>query len=129
MNQILTELVPQLIPLLGAIFIALASWAVAVLRNKIKMEAGKAALDEVDRAVKAVVGDLSQTMANDWKAAAADGHLSAEEKASLKSMAMEKTRKLISTEVTKASSKIVDDLGDYISKKIEEQVLAAKAKE
>jgi len=127
MEQALLDVAPQLITVGAALLIALAGWGIKVLKSKVNFEAGKAALDEVDRAVKTVVGNISQTTAKAWKAAAQDGKLTAEEKASLKRLAQRDAVNLISAETAKAANKIVTDFGGYLAKKIEEQVLANKA--
>lgn len=122
MDAILTELAPQLITLAGLILIGLASWSIAILETKVKVEAGKAALDQVNQIITAVVGNLSQTVADELKEAAADGKLTKAEQARLKQKAIEDARNLLSKELTKAAQKAVSNLDTYISKKIEEQV-------
>jgi len=127
MEQALLNVAPQLITVGAALLIALAGWGIKVLKSKVNFEAGKAALDEVDRAVQAVVGNLSQTTVKAWKAAAEDGKLTLDEKAALKRMAQRDAVNLISAETAKAANKIVTDLGEYVVKKIEAEVLATKA--
>jgi len=68
MDAIIASAAPQLVTIAGAILLGLASWGIAVLRSKCKLEAGKAALDEVDQVVKAVVGNLTQTTVKNMKA-------------------------------------------------------------
>ena len=122
MDAILTELAPQLITLAGLILIGLASWSIVILKTKVKIEAGKAALDQVNQIITAVVGNLSQTVVDELKEAAADGKLTKAEQARLKQKAIEDARNLLSKELTKAAQKAVSNLDTYISKKIEEQV-------
>jgi hypothetical protein len=127
MEQALINAAPQLITVGAALLIALAGWGIKVLKRKVNFEAGKAALDEVDRAVQAVVGNLSQTTVENLKAAGADGVWTMEEKAHIKTLAIQNVKSLLSTETTKAANKIVTDLGTYVTQKIEEQVLANKS--
>ena len=126
MEDALLNVAPQLITVGAALLIALAGWGIKVLKSKVNFEAGKAALDEVDRAVQAVVGNLNQTLVKELKTMSADGVWTADEKAIMKSRACNQVHKLLTTEVTKSAEKIVIDLGDYVDKKIEEQVLAGK---
>ena len=126
MEQVLLNVAPQLITVGAALLIALATWGIAILKRKVNFEAGTAALDEVDRAVQAVVGNLSQTMVKEMKAAGADRVWTAQEKTHIKTLAVQNVNSLLSTETTKAANKIVTDLGAYVTQKIEEQVLANK---
>ena len=126
MQSVLIAIAPQLVTVAGVILLGLASWGIAMLKSKVKFEAGKTALDEVDRAVQAVVGNLNQTLVKELKTMSADGVWTADEKAIMKSRACNQVHKLLTTEVTKSAEKIVIDLGDYVDKKIEEQVLATK---
>ena len=120
------NLMAALIPPLAAVIIGLASWGLAIVRSKIKLEAGKTALDQIDRIIGTVVGDISQTAAEEMKRAAADGKLSTAEKQRLKDIAVNRTYDMISSEVLNAASKTVDDVGDYVNRRIEERVLAGK---
>ena len=126
MDTLLTALAPQLATVAGVILLGLASWGIAILKSKIKFEAGSLALDEVDRVVQTVVGNINQTVVGELKAMSADGLWTDEEKAKAKRVALNEVHTLLSTEVTASANKIVTDLGDYVAKKIEEQVLAAK---
>jgi len=124
--ETLINLMAALIPPLAAVIIGLASWGLAIVRSKIKLEAGKTALDQIDRIIGTVVGDISQTAAEEMKRAAADGKLSTAEKQRLKDIAVNRTYDMISSEVLNAASKTVDDVGDYVNRRIEERVLAGK---
>ncbi len=126
METLLITLAPQLISLAGLVLAGLASWGIAILKQKVKIEAGKSALDQIDNIVGAVVGNLSQTAARGMKAAASDGHLSEAEKTKLKYQAVKETRRLISKEVEKAAGKAVASIDTYVARKIEERVLTAK---
>jgi hypothetical protein len=126
MESILLAIAPQVIPVVGALVLGLASWGIAILKKKVKMETGKVALDQVDQIVGTVVGSLSQTAVKGLKAAAKDGHLTSGEKRNLKMKAVVQVKHLIATEVSKAASGAVDDLSSYISQKVEEKVLGAK---
>jgi len=126
MESFLIARAPELVTLAGTIVIALAGWGIALLRQKVKIEVGKKALDIIDSIIRAVVGNLTQTVANDIKAASKDGHLPKAERATLKLKAMNEARVLISKEITKAASKAVSNVNEYMTKKIEDQVLASK---
>lgn len=126
MEAILIGLAPQLIPVFGALLIGLVSWGIAILKKKVKIEAGKSALDQVDQIVGTVVGNLAQTTVRTLKAATKNGHLTADKKREMKDFAVSQARYLISTAVSKAASGAVDNLTNYINQKVEEKVLAAK---
>ena len=128
MESILIAIAPELISLLGVAVVSLAGWGIALLRQKVKIEAGKKALDIIDSIISAVVGNISQTSARAFKAASKDGHLSKTEKAQLKIKAFNNAKILISKEVEKAVVRGVANLDVYIGKKIEERVLAGKTK-
>lgn len=123
MEAFLISIAPELISLLGVALAGLATWAISLLRQKVKAEVAINALDAVDSIVAAVVGNLSQTAVKEMRAASKDGHLSKEEKTKLKRFARDEAMRLISKEVAKAASNAVDSLDSYLSKRIEEQVL------
>jgi len=126
MEAFLIAIAPELISLAGVALVALASWGLALLRQKVRIEAGKKALDIIDSIISAVVGNLSQTVAKGIKAKSKDGHLPKPERATLKLKAMNEVRTLISKEVAKAASKAVDSVNEYVAKRIEDQVLTSK---
>lgn len=126
MEAILVAIAPQLVPVIGALLIGLASWGIAILKKKVKIEAGKAALDQVDQIVGTVVGNLTQTTVKTLKAATKNGRLTADKKRELKDFAVKQAKYLISTAVSRAASGAVNDLTGYIKQKVEEKVLATK---
>ncbi len=126
METLLIAAAPELITLLGVILTGLATWGIALLKQRVKAEVALTALDTVDSIISAIVGNLSQTSAKQMKAASEDGHLSKEEKTKLKRFARDEANRLISAEVVKAASSAVKSLDAYISKKIEERVGASK---
>jgi len=123
MEAFWTALAAQLIPAIGIILVGLATWAIAVLKQKTKSDMAKNALTQVDQIVGAVVGQLSKTVAEGLKKTAADGKLTNEQKASLKNQALDQINGLISQGVNKMAARSVTDLQEYINHKIEEQVL------
>ena len=127
MEAFLIAIAPELISLAGVVLLALASWGIALLRQKVKIEAGKKALDIIDSIISAVVGNLSQTVAKDIKANSKDGHLPKAKRAELKLRAMQEVKILISKEVAKAASKAVDSINEYVAKRIEDQVIINKS--
>lgn len=126
MEAFLISIAPELITLLGVALAGLATWGISLLRQRVKAEVAINALDAVDSIVGAVVGNLSQTAAKQMREASEDGHLSKEEKTKLKRFARDESIRLISKEVAKAASNAVVSLDSYLSKRIEEQVLALK---
>jgi len=115
-----------LIPLLGTVITGLVGWGVVVLKKKTDLDVAKTALDQVDQIVGTVVGNLSQTTAKDLKKLSQDGHLSKADRLNLRSTAFSQAKQLVSTQVSRAAEKSVDNLGQYIRDKIEERVLAGK---
>jgi len=126
MDSILVAIAPQLATVAGVILLGLATWGIALLKSKVKFDVGKTALDEVDRAIKAVVGNLNQTVVGELKAMSADGKWTEAEKAKVKRVAINEVHTLLSTEVTASAEKIMTDLAGYITREIEKQVLASK---
>lgn len=126
MESFLIAIAPELITLAGTILIALAGWGIALLRTKVKTEAGKKALDIIDSIIRAVVGNLAQTSAKDMRVASKDGHLSKVEKQRLKIQAFHNAKLLISNKVEKAARNAITNLDVYVNKKIEDQVLDLK---
>lgn len=133
MESFLIAIAPELITLASTILIALAGWGVMLLRKKINAElpehtlnAANSALDVVDHAIDAIVGNLSQTVAKQIKAASKDGHLPKAKRAELKLKAMNEARALILTEVRNVAQAGIVSLDEYVSKRIEERVIANK---
>ncbi len=126
MESILLAIGPELISLVGVALVALASWGIALLKQKVKIEAAKSALDQIDQIVGVVVGNLSQTSVKDLKIVSKDGHLTKVEKDRLKIRAFNTAKLLISQEIKKAASKGITSLEVYLTKKIEERVLTIK---
>jgi len=126
MEAILLALAPQIVPVVGALLVGLATWGIAILKKKVKLEAGKVALDQVDQIVGTVVGNLAQTTVKKMKAATKSGRLTKEKQYELRNFAISQAKELISTEVSKAASGAVDNLANYINQKVEEKVLATK---
>ncbi len=126
MEAFLIQLGAQLLPAVGIILVALATWGVAILKKKTNSEIAKNALGSVDQIIAAVVGRISQTTADVLKVSAANGKLTDAQKMELKKIAVTQINGLLTTEVAAAAAKTVTDLQAYISQKIEEQVLAQK---
>lgn len=114
------------IPALGVIITGLVGWGVRTLQKKTNSDLAKNALDEVDRIVGTVVGGLAQTTAKTLRALAKDGHLSPQEKVTLKNRAYTLTKALMSDELSRVAGQAVESLDAYIDNKIEERVLAGK---
>ena len=126
MEVFLVQLGGQLLPVIGALLVGLATWGISILKKKTDSEIAKNALGSVDQIVGAVVGRISQTTADVLKASAADGKLTEAQKAELKKIALTQINGLLTTEVSAAAAKSVTDLDAYIRQKIEQQVLAQK---
>ncbi len=133
MESILLNIAPELIILAGTILIALAGWGIMLLRKKVNAEmpehtlsAANSALDLVDHAIDAIVGNLSQTVAKQIKAASKDGHLPKAKRAELKLKAMNEAKALILTEVKNIAQTGIASLDEYVSKGIEARVIANK---
>tara|TARA_R100000808_G_C2149301_1_gene157684 strand:+ start:1413 stop:1907 length:495 start_codon:yes stop_codon:yes gene_type:complete len=66
-----------------------------LIEEKVKYDMVKRALLKTNQVVFGVVSELSQTMADEFKAAAEDGKLTDQEKARLKSIAISKSKDLV----------------------------------
>lgn len=77
MREVIIEVAVKVIGavLMGVVSVAFAAIGKWIAKTK-KLESVSAAMDELERVVKAVVGDLQQTMVEGLKAAAEDGKLS-----------------------------------------------------
>src|SRR4030042_1375018 len=128
MEGFLLQLGGQLLPAIGIILIGLATWGIAILKQKTSSEIARSALGQVDQIVGVVVGKISQTAADALKSAAADGKLTDSQKSALKNVALVEIHSLLTHEVSAAAAKTVTDLQLYISQKIEERVLAQEKK-
>jgi aspartokinase-like uncharacterized kinase len=126
MELIIAALAQQIVPVIGAVIAALATYGISILKEKTKVDGAKKALDHVDQVVHTVVGGLSQTVAEQLKSATADGKLSETDAKNLKAAAIDKTMSLLSETVVTAAARTVPDLQDYIASKIEERVLSLK---
>jgi len=126
MEAIGIQILGQAAPILATIICLLLALALATLKKRLKLQMGKDALDQVDSVVQAVVGDLTQTMADRFKDAAKDGKLTDAEKKNLKVTTVLKTKKLLSGTVANTARQVVPNITDYISRKIEERGLAQK---
>ena len=133
MESILLAIAPELIALLGAVMAGLATWGIMLLRKKVNAEmpehtlsAANSALDLVDHAIDAIVGNLSQTVAKQIKAASKDGHLPKAKRVELKLKAMNEAKALILTEVRNIAQTGIASLDEYVAKRIEERVIANK---
>jgi hypothetical protein len=126
MEVIFGVLAAQFLPALGVILIGLATWGISLLKKKTGSEIANNALDQLNQIIASVVGALTQTIVDQMKASAPDGKLTDTQKANIKKMATQEINGLVTAGVATGASQIVGDLQAYISKKIEEQVLAQK---
>lgn len=126
METIVIQILGQAAPMLATIICVLLAWGLAMLRKKLNLQTGQDALNQVDSVIQAVVGDLSQTMVKEFKAAAADGKLTDREKKNLKTTAFANTLNLISGQVADTAKTVIPSLNSYILHKIEERVFNLK---
>lgn len=77
MREVIIEVIVKVLGavLMGVVSVAFAAIGKWIAKTK-KLESVSAAMDELERVVKAVVGDLQQTMVEGLKAAAEAGKLS-----------------------------------------------------
>ena len=77
MREVIIEVIVQVLGavLMGVVSVAFAAIGKWIAKTK-KLETVAAAMDELERVVKSVVGDLQQTLVEGLKAAAEDGKLS-----------------------------------------------------
>jgi hypothetical protein len=124
--KLIGELLPVivsaiLVPLLGFLGKKLADF----ISTKTKNEAVKGILLKLDHAAVTVVQELSQTMADKFKEASADGKLSPEESQQLKDLAISKLKSYLSLdEVAKLLS--VADVQSFLASKIESAIVQVK---
>lgn len=86
----------------------------------------KSALNTVENCITTVVLELSQTVVDDLKASSADGKLTPDEIAKIKSDAVSKVEALLSTDVSSTLNQVFGDAQAYISSKIEAEVKKLK---
>ena len=126
METFLVLLAAQMLPAVGVLLMGLATWGISLIKKKTDSEVAKNALNQVDRVIGAVVGQLSQTVADDLKANSRDGRLTDEQKMDLKNKAILQVNSLLTENVVIAAARTVSDLQAYINQKIEQEVLAQK---
>lgn len=126
MEIILAALIAHAMPAIGMALTGLVGWGISLLKQRTQSDLARNALDQVDQVVGTVVGGLAQTTAKELRAAAADGHLSAEDRLKLKQFALVQSQALLTVEVVAAAGRSVTNLEDYVARKIEEQVAAGK---
>lgn len=80
MEGLIAAIAPNVVQLLGVVITGLITWGVSMLKQKTAADIGKKALDEVDRVTATVVDGLTQTMAEQLRAAYADGKWTDEDK-------------------------------------------------
>lgn len=121
-----------LLAFLSAAIPTVSKFALDWLRSKIKNESVNQELARLDKVIAAVVAELEQTGKQEFAKAKADGQVTTEELAgmgkSLKDQALSKIKSIVGEESPKILSAALSGfkVEDYISAKIEEEVLKVK---
>lgn len=123
MVRVLGDIAVALSPIVVAAIGALAAYLAKMINGKVKNDLLRAGIGKVNSMVWVVVKEISQTMAEDFKKASADGKLTLEEKRHLKNVAMKKLRKYLSfDELSRLFGMSSANLDDFIGSKVEEAV-------
>ena len=116
LGNLLAQLVPLLIPVLGT----LGSFATAYLAHLLKTKIGAEAVGITTELVGSVVSDLRAGMVEPLKAAASDGKLTKQEAEEIKNIGIRRVKKQIPKRVAKAATGVIGELEAFVSGKIEQ---------
>jgi hypothetical protein len=94
--QVFGDVAVILTPIIGAAITALAGFIAKLIHEKAKNQLVQTALTKLNHAVWTVVLEVEETMAKEFKKAAADGKLTDEEKQKLKDAAADKLKNYLS---------------------------------
>jgi hypothetical protein len=110
-----------LVPILGAL---LAQW----LRSKLKTDKQRALFDRVQQLVQTEVRALAQSTLTEVRAAMADGKITPEEAARLRTIVIDKVRITLGSDVLTALRAFLGDrdVDSYLASVIESEVLRVK---
>lgn len=121
------ELLKTLSPIVVSVVAILVSWALAELskfiRSKTKNENALKALNDISGLVKATVSEIGQT----FQKASADGKITQAEAVLMKRQAIQKVKAQVPPLVEKHALLAVNSLENFISARIEREVVKAKS--
>ncbi len=128
MKELLVQASGDLLMAMMPLLLAAVSWAVKKLGDKFAADSKSRltgmALEKVATVAEIVVKELSATLVAEYKKAAADGKLTAEEKAQIKQIAVDKLKSYLSLdELTRVvAAKSIDTfLGSVVESEVSNQ--------
>ena len=122
LGNLLAQLVPLLIPVLGT----LGSFATAHLAHLLKTKIGAEAVGITTELVGSVVSDLRASMVEPLKAAASDGKLTKQEAEEIKNIGIRRVKQQMPKRVAKAATGVIGELEAFVSGKIEQIIEEGK---
>lgn len=125
-TNFMQEMIKAVGPVILVIVPAMVTWGLAELsrwiRSKTKNENVNYAMDQVSSTITTIVAELQQTV----REAMADGKITKEEAEKIKAIAMQKVTAQVPLATQKLAKLAVNSLDDYISSRIEQEVLYLK---
>jgi hypothetical protein len=120
--------VQLLAPVLMAVLACASAWLAALIRTKVKNEFVKGVMLRLDDAVFAAVKEVEQVIVARLKEASADGTITAQERAAVKSAAIASVKEQLGQQGLMAVSKAIGDgLDAVLGAKVEAAVHDIKA--
>lgn len=129
-EEILTQTVSALAPVLATLITTALTWAAAEaarrIRRRTKDETINNAMARVVHMTETTVAEINQQFADDLRAAAADGRISTKDRHTLKDRAITRVKRRLTPEVLDIAAKGVVDLNQFIAARIERAVREQK---
>ena len=129
-EEMLTQTVGTLAPVLATLITTMLTWAAAeaarYVRKRTQSEAVNNALSRVVHMTETTVAEINQQLADDLRAAAADGKLNATDRWELKDKAIGLVQERLKPEVLAIAANGVSDLEQFIAARIERAVREQK---
>lgn len=130
MENFIADILPGLVTVAGTVITGLISWGLLSAGQYVKTKTGNLmveyAMTRVSHTAETVVAGLSQTMAAELRAAAADGKLTKEDAFLLRTRALTEVKAQLPAVVKKYAGMGVKSLDTLIRGKIEQAVLNQK---
>lgn len=126
MEGTIETMAAQIVPAIGVLMATLVSVGTAYAIKWLKLKTGSEALMSAGEIVAATVNDLTASAVKDLKAKSADGKLTLNEAAKIKSVAKSRIKNQMPNAVAKAVVLAIGDLDVFLEGKIEQEVSKQK---
>ena len=126
-HQFVYDVVLALVPVFAAGLITLIGAAFSYLRVRYEWLRELRTIEQVESTLYALVQEANQTLVEEARRAREDGKLTPEDAERIKTAVIERFWQIVTEEQAKVLQAIADDLEAWLSAKIEEMVVKAKA--